>query len=68
MKLDPQFIPLVEQINASLTRRQFFRKGATGLGVAALATLLGPRAFAAAEPEAPSMDAVWRIEIGRAHV
>ena len=34
--------------NAAVTRRQFFRKSATGLGVAALSSLLGTRAFGAA--------------------
>ena len=35
----------LSDLNAALTRRQFFRKSATGLGVAALSSLLGPRAF-----------------------
>ncbi len=33
--------------NAALTRRQFFRKNGTGLGVAALSSLLGKNAFSA---------------------
>src|SRR5438445_4912665 len=37
----------ITDYNAALTRRQFFRKTATGLGVAALSSLLGPRAFGA---------------------
>jgi hypothetical protein len=61
MNLDPQLTPLIDKINASLTRRQFFRKSATGLGVAALSSLLGERAFGASEDATPSMDAVWRI-------
>jgi uncharacterized protein (DUF1501 family) len=36
--------------NNSLTRRQFFRKSGTGLGVAAMASLLSSEGFAAAEP------------------
>jgi hypothetical protein len=40
----------IADLNAALTRRQFFRKTATGLGVAALSTLLGPRAFGASSP------------------
>src|SRR5579872_920830 len=38
---------LIGQYNAMLSRRQFFRKSAGGLGVAALASLLGPGALAA---------------------
>src|SRR2546430_9496567 len=37
----------ITDLNSALTRRQFFRKTGTGLGVAALASLLGPRAFGA---------------------
>jgi uncharacterized protein (DUF1501 family) len=48
-------------LNAALTRRQFFRKTASGLGVAALSSLLGPRAFAGA----PSVEGIprnlWQI-------
>jgi hypothetical protein len=54
MNLDPQIAPLINQLNASLTRRQFFRKSAAGLGVAALSSLLGTSAYA-------SVDDVWRI-------
>ena len=43
--IHPQWMPVLNEYNASLTRRQFFRKSATGLGVAALSSLLGPRAF-----------------------
>jgi hypothetical protein len=46
MNLPPELAPLITDLNAALTRRQFFRKSATGLGVAALASLLGPRAVA----------------------
>ncbi|HXU79030.1 MAG TPA: DUF1501 domain-containing protein, partial [Methylomirabilota bacterium] len=54
--------PWIDQLNASLTRRQFFRRSATGLGVAALSSMLGPRAFSAA---APGVDGIprnlWQI-------
>src|SRR5580658_3422899 len=60
MNINPQWTPILNEINASLTRRQFFRKSATGLGVAALSSLLAPRALAAADA-APSMESVWRI-------
>jgi len=39
----------LDQYNNALTRRQFFRKSGTGLGVAAMASLIGERGFAAAE-------------------
>jgi hypothetical protein len=61
MNLDPQLTPLINELNAALTRRQFFRKGATGLGVAALASLLGPRAFGASESGGKIGEDVWRI-------
>ena len=41
--------PLVEFHNTAYSRRQFFRKSGTGLGMAALASLLGQRGFSAAE-------------------
>ena len=41
--------PLFER-DLRLTRRQWFGRGATGLGVAALATLLRQDGFAAAAP------------------
>ncbi len=40
--------PLIEAHNTAYSRRQFFRKSGTGLGMAALASLLGPRGIAAA--------------------
>ncbi len=43
-----------------LTRRQFFRRNATGLGIAALTSLLGPSVLGAAEPANPA-EALWRI-------
>jgi len=61
MNIDPQWTPALQQFNASLTRRQFFRKGATGLGVAALSSLLGPSVFAASESSVPSPESIWRI-------
>jgi uncharacterized protein (DUF1501 family) len=61
MNINPQLTPFLHDFNASLTRRQFFRKGATGLGVAALASLLGPRALGASESAAAMADSVWRI-------
>jgi len=61
MNFDPQFTPVIHQFNDALTRRQFFRRGATGLGVAALASLLGPRAFGVAEEGAQLAENVWRI-------
>ncbi len=39
----------LESHNASYSRRQFFRKSGTGLGMAALASLLGQRGVSAAE-------------------
>ena len=42
--------PLIEAHNTAYSRRQFFRKSGTGLGMAALASLLGQRGMAAANP------------------
>ncbi len=39
----------LERYNQALTRRQFFRKSGTGLGMAAMASLLGERGIAAAQ-------------------
>ena len=47
MKMDPQLLSHLNDFNSALTRRQFFRKSATGLGVAALSSLIAPRAFGA---------------------
>ena len=41
--------PLIEHYNTAFSRRQFFRKSGTGLGVAALASLLGKSGMAATE-------------------
>ncbi len=40
----------VDIYNQAYTRRQFFRKSSTGLGVAAMASLLGEKSFAASQP------------------
>ncbi len=40
----------VDIYNQAYTRRQFFRKSGTGLGVAAMASLLGENSFAASQP------------------
>jgi hypothetical protein len=58
---DPFSNSFLPEYNAMLTRRQFFRKNAMGLGTAALASLLGPRAFAMAETPEDISKAVWRI-------
>src|SRR5260221_1902244 len=47
--------------SAARTRRQFFRKTATGLGVAALSSLLGPRAFGASEQGEKIAQNLWKI-------
>ena len=39
----------LEQYNQALTRRQFFRKSGTGLGMAAMASLLGQQGYGALE-------------------
>src|SRR6266700_6007221 len=51
----------LSQYNAALTRRQFFRKTATGLGVAALSSLLGPRAFGVSEQGEKIAAGLWQI-------
>ena len=61
MNIPPDFGPLIADLNAALTRRQFFRKTATGLGAAALASLLGPRAFGASAVNAAPALAPWQI-------
>ena len=61
MNIHPQWTPVVNEINATLTRRQFFRKSAAGLGVAALASLLGPRAFGASNDTDAMTENLWRI-------
>ncbi|MBI5693625.1 MAG: DUF1501 domain-containing protein [Verrucomicrobia bacterium] len=49
----PDWLAPLDTLNAAFTRRQFFRRSGTGLGVAALASLLGERALAAGTPAAP---------------
>jgi hypothetical protein len=61
MNIDPNWTPILQDVNSLLTRRQFFRRGATGLGVAALTSLLGPRAFGAVDESAAMAEKVWRI-------
>src|ERR1700733_10142401 len=55
---DSNFVP---DFNAMLTRRQFFRKNAMGLGVAALSSLLGPRAYGLPAASDKIPDDLWRI-------
>jgi hypothetical protein len=45
----------VDIYNQAYTRRQFFRKSGTGLGVAAMASLLAEKGFAAGQPMGGSM-------------
>ena len=60
--LPPDWQNTFAAYNAALTRRQFFRRTGTGLGVAALAALMGERALGAgvgvggSAPRAP-----WQI-------
>jgi uncharacterized protein (DUF1501 family) len=61
MNIPPEFLPRIAEFNAAVTRRQFFRRSATGLGVAALASLLGPGAFAAPETPGAIPDQLWKI-------
>ncbi len=57
----PESNPYIAELNAALTRRQFFRKTATGLGVAALSSLLGPRAFGASATAGELAAMPWQI-------
>jgi hypothetical protein len=61
MNTHPDLNSALTQYNAALTRRQFFRKTASGLGVAALSALLGPRAFGTSEQGARLAQDLWRI-------
>ena len=61
MNMDPQTVEHIHALNSALNRRQFFRKSATGLGVAALSSLLGPRAFGASEQGENIASNLWRI-------
>ena len=51
----------LESYNAALTRRQFFRQSGTGLGVAALASLLGSNSFASGSSVSSLMASVPQI-------
>jgi uncharacterized protein (DUF1501 family) len=53
MNISPDWLDGFSTYNAALTRRQFFRRSGTGLGVAALASLLGQRALAATSTTPP---------------
>jgi uncharacterized protein (DUF1501 family) len=57
--LPPHWQNTFESFNAAITRRQFFRRTSTGLGVAALASLLGDRALGAVDGSVPPPP--WRI-------
>jgi len=54
--LPPAWHDTFSAYNAAVTRRQFFRRTGTGLGVAALSSLLGSRAGAA-----PAVAEPWRL-------
>ena len=54
-----QTMNLHHQLQLLLTRRQFFGRTATGIGAAALASLLNPSLFAAPAP-APGMQGVLK--------
>lgn len=58
--LPPDWQVTIERYNDALTRRQFFRKSGAGLGVAALAALLGKRAMAS-DVLAAASTAPWMI-------
>ena len=51
----------LDRYNDALTRRQFFRKTASGLGVAALTSLLGPRAFGVSAQGEKIAQNIWNI-------
>ena len=62
--LPPDWQATFEAYNAAITRRQFFRSTTTGLGVAALSSLLGSRAIAAdasADTLRTAMTEPWKI-------
>jgi hypothetical protein len=59
--MDPNSIPFLTDFNATFSRRQFFRRTGTGLGVAALSSLLGPRAFGVSEQGEKIAEQAWRI-------
>src|ERR1041384_1656514 len=59
--MHPDTVRFLSEYNAALTRRQFFRKTATGLGIAALSSLLGPRAFGTSQEGEKIASNLWRI-------
>ena len=61
MNMDPRIVEHLHDLNAALTRRQFFRKSATGLGVAALSSLLSPRAFGVSQQGEKIAAGLWRF-------
>src|SRR5437879_7483534 len=61
MNFSPDISPIIDDLNTALTRRQFFRKTGTGLGVAALASLLGQRAFGVSAHGEKIANNLWRI-------
>ncbi len=65
MHLPPDWQATFDAYNAAITRRQFFRRSGTGLGVAALAALLGERALGASAsagtPGPVALTEPWRI-------
>jgi len=61
MNFDPDMSACIAGFNTALTRRQFFRKSAGGLGVAALASLLGPSALGAMAESKDHERQLWQI-------
>ncbi|MSU50297.1 MAG: DUF1501 domain-containing protein [Opitutus sp.] len=59
MNLPPLWQNTFDAYNASITRRQFFRRTGSGLGVAALTSLLGNKTVAAVAGSTPP--APWKI-------
>ena len=64
MNLPPDWQATFDSYNAAITRRQFFRRSGTGLGVAALTSLMGQRSLAASSAAATLQTAMtepWKI-------
>lgn len=59
--MNTDLLHYINDYNAALTRRQFFRKTATGLGIAALSSLLGPRALGAPSAGESIPRNLWQI-------
>jgi uncharacterized protein (DUF1501 family) len=60
--LPPDWLDTFASYNAAVTRRQFFRRSSMGLGVAALASMLGRQAYAATPNGlATVLNEPWRI-------